>query len=338
MRLRPVGAENWVTSRDLHILMNEAAEPVPAHWPDSRAGARGSAACGRVLMERSVRAVSVVKSVRGAVPVFRPARFPGPLPEPAVRLSPQRALRKPQMGMTDPLVQLGLDLQYPSFRPLEGGLRIAGIHRRNLLIFHRRPPLTYWTPSPCAELSSARTTTGPPPHPSALGRQRTCPPPGWRPGGRATGGWFPRSPRDHSFREAPSYIPVASPRLRRRPSPWPPARPLQPGPELTTHHHEAGGWLRATDRPVSTRFEPARRLRDFHHWFTRITPSELARRTRIVWSCRHVPPLSGLLPPSPAFPGSGCPQLHQAAATACWRSRFTSTWSSGASWRTKWST
>ena len=206
------------------------------------------------------------------------------------------------MGMTDPLVQLGLDLQYPSFRPLEGGLRIAGIHRRNLLIFHRRPPLTYWTPSPCAELSSARTTTGPPPHPSALGRQRTCPPPGWRPGGRATGGWFPRSPRDHSFREAPSYIPVASPRLRRRPSPWPPARPLQPGPELTTHHHEAGGWLRATDRPVSTRFEPARRLRDFHHWFTRITPSELARRTRIVWSCRHVPPLSGLLPTLPGVP------------------------------------
>ena len=61
-----------------------------------------------------MRAVGVVKSVRGAVPVFRPARFPGPLPEPAVRLSPQRALRKPQVGLPDPLVQLGLDLQYPS--------------------------------------------------------------------------------------------------------------------------------------------------------------------------------------------------------------------------------
>ena len=87
-------------------------------------------------MERAVRPVRVVKSVRGAVPVFRPARFPGPLPEPAVRLSPQRALRKSQVGLTDLLVQLGLDLQYPSFRPVEGGLRIAGIHRRNLLIFH----------------------------------------------------------------------------------------------------------------------------------------------------------------------------------------------------------
>jgi hypothetical protein len=37
-------------------------------------------------------------------------------------------------------------------------------------------------------------------------------------------------------------------------------------------------------------------LRDFNHWFTRVAPSDLARRTRIVWSCRHVPPLSGLLP------------------------------------------
>jgi hypothetical protein len=34
----------------------------------------------------------------GAVPVFRPARFPGPLPEPAVRLRPQRALSKPLWG------------------------------------------------------------------------------------------------------------------------------------------------------------------------------------------------------------------------------------------------
>jgi hypothetical protein len=49
--------------------------------------------------QRSVRTMAVVKSVRGAVPVFRPARFPGPLPEPAVRLSPQRALRKSQVGL-----------------------------------------------------------------------------------------------------------------------------------------------------------------------------------------------------------------------------------------------
>src|SRR5215207_3734640 len=46
-------------------------------------------------------------------------------------------------------------------------------------------------------------------------------------------------------------------------------------------------------------------LRDFNHWFTCVTPSELARRTRIVWSCRHVPPLSGLLPTLPGVPRIG---------------------------------
>ena len=66
--------------------------------------------------------------------------------------------------------------------------------------------------------------------------------------GRASGGWFPRSPLDHSFREVPSYIPVASPRLRRRLSPWPPARPLQPGPELTIQLPEE--WMAARYRPA----------------------------------------------------------------------------------------
>src|SRR5689334_16392188 len=40
------------------------------------------------------------------------------------------------------------------------------------------------------------------------------------------------------------------------------------------------------------------------------TPSHLACRTRTIWQYRYVPALSGLLPPSPTFPGSGCPQLH----------------------------
>ena len=38
------------------------------------------------------------------------------------------------------------------------------------------------------------------------------------------------------------------------------------------------------------------------------TPSRLACRTRAVWQCRPAPSLSGLLPPSPASPGSGCPR------------------------------
>src|SRR4051794_5122700 len=58
------------------------------------------------------------------------------------------------------------------------------------------------------------------------------------------------------------------------------------------------------------------RLRGFDHWFTCITPIHLACRARTVRRFPHVTSLSGLLSPSPAAPGSGCPQLHRAAATA----------------------
>src|SRR5882757_9297594 len=49
-------------------------------------------------------------------------------------------------------------------------------------------------------------------------------------------------------------------------------------------------------RPVSTRLEPVARLRSFDHWFTCVTPSDLASRARTVWQCRPVPTLSRLLP------------------------------------------
>ena len=39
--------------------------------------------------------VRLVKSGRGAVPALPPVRFPGPLPEPDVRLAPHPALHKP---------------------------------------------------------------------------------------------------------------------------------------------------------------------------------------------------------------------------------------------------
>jgi len=47
----PVGAEYSVTSCDLQVLVNETAEAVSSQWSDGRAGGRGSAACGRVLIE-----------------------------------------------------------------------------------------------------------------------------------------------------------------------------------------------------------------------------------------------------------------------------------------------
>ena len=48
---RLVGAENSVTSCDLQVLVDETAEAVSSEWSDGRAGGRGSAACGRVLIE-----------------------------------------------------------------------------------------------------------------------------------------------------------------------------------------------------------------------------------------------------------------------------------------------
>jgi hypothetical protein len=55
-----VGAENPVTSRDLQILVYEAAEPISTQRSDRRAGAWGSGVGGRALMQRSVRTVGVV--------------------------------------------------------------------------------------------------------------------------------------------------------------------------------------------------------------------------------------------------------------------------------------
>jgi Formate/nitrite transporter len=51
----------------------------------------------------------------------------------------------------------------------------------------------------------------------------------------------------------------------------------------------------AAARPISARLEPVPHLRRFNHWFTRVTPTRLARRTRTVWQYRSVPALSGLL-------------------------------------------
>ncbi|WP_195911060.1 phosphotransferase [Streptomyces kaniharaensis] len=75
--------------------------------------------------------------------------------------------------------------------------------------------------------------------PTVLSRQRTCPPPHWLSGGSGDRGWFPRSPLDRSVREMPSSTPAASPRLRRRPSTWPPHRNGHPASELT--HPPEGG-------------------------------------------------------------------------------------------------
>jgi hypothetical protein len=57
------------------------------------------------------------------------------------------------------------------------------------------------------------------------------------------------------------------------------------------------------------------RIKGLSHAGSSRTPLRPACRTRTIWQFWPVPALSGLLPPSPASPGSGCPQLHRPAAT-----------------------
>jgi len=66
----------------------------------------------------------------------------------------------------------------------------------------------------------------------------------------------------------------------------------------------------AATRPQSARFEPVDSLERLYDTGSSRTPSDLACRTRAIWRYWPVPSLSGLLPLSPAPPGSSCPQLH----------------------------
>ena len=88
-------------------------------------------------------------------------------------------------------------------------------------------------------------------------------------------------------------------------------------------------------RPASARFEPVYLLRGVTTLVPRVHlpislagpgPSGSADPSR---RCR------GCFPPSPAFPGSGCPQLQRPAATDRRWSPFTSTRYDSASWRSK---
>ena len=99
---------------------------------------------------------------------------------------------------------------------------------------------------------------------------------------------------NRSISLAPSFAPAASPRLRRSPSSWPSCRHAKPATKSATHT----GWSCTASRPISTRFEPAPRLRSFNTGSSRI-PSDLARRTRPVWQYQTVPALSALLPTLP---------------------------------------
>ena len=89
-----------------------------------------------------------------------------------------------------------------------------------------------WTPSPCDRLSRSRTTTGPPSHPDSIDRRRVFPPASGLPAGEGTIGMVPTFTLGPFDGIEPSFAPATSPRLRRRPSPWPPDRRDAPAKEF----------------------------------------------------------------------------------------------------------
>jgi hypothetical protein len=167
--------------------------------------------------------------------------------------------------LTGPTVQLGLDLQYPAFRPCQGVLQLVGIHRR-------QPPglpvlllLTCCPPSPCTRLSRARTTTRTPPRPGAVSRRRACPPCCWPPHGMGGTRPLPTFTTIRSTSEPPSCTPAASPSLRRSPSRWPPHRHVRTGFGVAPTSYTQGRVLHPGPDPPD--FEPVEELRGFKHWF-----------------------------------------------------------------------
>ena len=190
--------------------------------------------------------------------------------------------------------------------------------------------MTCWPPSPCTRLSRARTTTRPPPRPQ--------PSAGIGPARHRAGGPAGRAAADGSHVHCVSFGQAGAqlyPGSITAPTPQAFSAASSPSPR-TGSGVDPPDRIRSRTafRPVSARFEPEAPLRGFNHWFTRVTPSDLASRTRAVWQYQPVPTLSRLLSPSPAIPGSGCLQLHQTAATARRRSPSISARIHSASWRT----
>jgi hypothetical protein len=130
----------------------------------------------------------------------------------------------------------------------------------------------------------------------------------------------------------PAVAPAASPRLRRRPSPWPPHRRLAPASESTPRsplevvHCKTGPYPPDLSRHAA--YEALALVPRVHLLVSLAEPAP-SGSTGTSRRCQ------GCFPPSPASPGSGCPQLHPAAATARRWSPSTSTRSHSASWRAK---
>ena len=187
-----------------------------------------------------------------------------------------------------------------------------------------------WTPSPCAQLSRPRTTTGPPPHPDGIGRRRTFPSTSWPLAEEGTAGMVPTftlGPFDGVGAQlCPCNIATATPQaftVASRPA----RRTGQRVPRTTMVR------VRAAAQPRSVRFELVGFLRSVQPLVPHVRLSVLLAGPRPSDGAGPPRRCQGCLPPSPSSQGSGCPQLHRAAATARRRRPFITARSESASWR-----
>src|SRR5680860_915025 len=191
----------------------------------------------------AVSGLTVDASSAGALVLPDPP--PGQEQEGRVRDEVGKIIKPAALVLADPAVQLGLNLQYPGFRLFWARPRCTRAHGRppglSVLLLRTR-----CLPSPCGRLSRPRTTmqAPPPPAPSADDGPATTT---WREGGA---GGFPRSLSYRWTDEVPSYVPAASPHLRRSPSVWPPGRRHVNRPRSSPPR-----WVRAAPQPRSARFE-----------------------------------------------------------------------------------
>jgi hypothetical protein len=134
-----------------------------------------------------------------------------------------------------------------------------------------------------------------------------------------------------STREVPSYTPAASPRVRRSPSPWPPHRSEPPGFGVTRPVFTAG----AHDRPTQ--------IRQVGVGSTLTGPHALVPCVHLLVLLAGPEPSGSAdpsrrcqdrLPPSPASPRSGCPQLLPGCYDSPAAGSCTPLGHRGASWRT----
>jgi hypothetical protein len=184
-----------------------------------------------------------------------------------------------------------------------------------------------YTPLACSDYYE---TSAPP---TALGRQRTCPPAGLdtRLGGRQ---WTVPTFTTESIDEGgarlyPDSIATPTPQTFNVASP-PSQRPgFRVGP-----HQRHRRRPRAAHRPISVRLEPALDLRSVRQRFLSYAFSSLLAGPEPSDSADSSRTLSGLLPPSRAFPRPDCPQLHRPAATGQPRGPYTPIRFHSASWRT----